>query len=104
MKATDTPQLYTLSLHDALPISGSGTVSSDDGGIASCGTSCTASYDSGTPRSEGQRSAPQSQSNGGCRVRRGKEDCTVTMSVARSVTASFAPQRVSLVVAVRKVG
>src|SRR5204862_116916 len=43
--ASFTPQRFSL----AVAVSGSGTVSSDDGGIASCGTSCTASYDSGTP-------------------------------------------------------
>src|SRR5207247_10885568 len=47
--ASFTPQRFSLAVAVSNVGTGSGTVSSDDGGIANCGTSCTASYDSGTP-------------------------------------------------------
>src|SRR5205823_7438421 len=90
--ASFTPQRFSL----AVTVSGSGTVSSDDGGIANCGTSCTASYDSGTPVTLRASAAAGWIFNGWSGACTGTGACTVTMSAAQSVTASFARERFSL--------
>src|SRR5438132_1004337 len=77
---------------------GSGTVTSSDGGI-NCGPTCVFTYDSGrvvtlTP------SASEGSAFGGWSGCDGVSDttCTVTMSGARSVTATFNVQRFTLTV------
>jgi len=79
---------------------GSGTVTSNDGGINNCGASCSAAYDSGTPVTLTARPATGSLFTGwsGCDTVSGTT-CTVTMNAARMVTAIFAPQTFTLTVA-----
>src|SRR5207302_1475579 len=77
---------------------GSGTVTSSDGSIGCPGT-CAATYDSGS--SVTLTAAPASGSTfagwSGCNGVSGST-CTVTMSAARSVTATFNVQRFTLTV------
>src|SRR5207302_3303172 len=77
---------------------GSGTVTSSDGGI-SCGPTCVFTYDSGrvvtlTPSASGGSSFGGWSGCDGC----SDTTCTVTMSGARSVTATFNLQRFALTV------
>ena len=99
------PATFTLTVTVNNAGTGSGTVTSNDGGINNCGTSCSASYDSGTPVTLTARPATGSIFTGwsGCDAVSGTT-CTVTMNAARSVTASFARQRFTLTVAVNNVG
>jgi len=99
------PATFTLTVTVNNAGTGSGTVTSNDGGINNCGTSCSASYDSGTPVTLTARPATGSIFTGwsGCDAVSGTT-CTVTMNAARSVTASFAPQRFTLTAAVNNVG
>src|SRR5256884_1629304 len=76
----------------AVAISGSGTVSSDDGGISGCGGSCSASYDSGTPVTLRASAAAGWIFNGWSGACAGTGACAVTMSAARSITATFTRQ------------
>src|SRR5205807_235162 len=93
---------YNLQQGVALTVSkggtGSGTVTSSDGGI-NCGPTCVFTYDSGrvvtlTP------SASEGSVFGGWSGCDGVSDttCTVTMSGARSITATFNVQRFTLTV------
>src|SRR5205823_6033285 len=68
---------------------GTGSVSSSPPGI-SCGTDCSEAYDSGTSVTLTASPASGSTFNGwnGCDAVSGAT-CTVTMSAARSVTATF---------------
>jgi hypothetical protein len=82
------PSLYGLTVANSG--AGSGTVTSADGGI-NCGSTCNASYSSGT--SVTLIAAPTSGSTftgwkGACT---GTGTCTVTMNAAMSVTATFSP-------------
>src|SRR5437867_1689731 len=99
------PATFTLTVTVNNAGTGSGTVTSNDGGINNCGTSCSASYDSGTPVTLTARPATGSIFTGwsGCDAVSGTT-CTVTMNAARSVTASFARQRFTLTVAGNDVG
>ena len=84
--ATFTPS-YNLTV--ALNGAGSGTVTSAPAGI-SCGSTCSASYAANTPvtltATPGSGSAFVSWTGGGCS---GTGACTVMMSAAQSVTATF---------------
>jgi len=86
--ATFTLQRFTLTVSKA-GIIGGGTVTSSDGGI-NCGPTCSASYNSGTVVTLTATPAFGSLFTGwsGCDAVSGTT-CTVTMSAARSVTASF---------------
>ena len=86
--ATFTLQRFTLSVNKA-GIIGGGTVTSSDGGI-NCGPTCLASYTSGTTVTLTATPAFGNVFTGwsGCDTVLGTT-CTVTMSSARSVTASF---------------
>ena len=86
--ATFTLQRFTLSVNKA-GIIGGGTVTSSDGGI-NCGPTCLASYTSGTTVTLTATPAFGNVFTGwsGCDTVSGTT-CTVTMSSARSVTASF---------------
>ncbi len=102
----------TLTVADGTPVTrftlsvvrqgtGSGTVTSDDG-LINCGGggACSASYDSGTGVSLRATATPGSTFDGwsGCDTISGTA-CVVTMSAARSVTATFTRQRFTLTVA-----
>ena len=86
--ASFTLQRFTLSVNKA-GIIGGGTVTSSDGGI-NCGPTCLASYTSGTTVTLTATPAFGNVFTGwsGCDTVSGTT-CTVTMSSARSVTASF---------------
>ena len=95
--ATFTLQRFTLTVSKA-GIIGGGTVTSSDGGI-NCGPTCSASYGSGTVVTLTATPAFGSLFTGwsGCDAASGTT-CTVTMSAARSVTATFTLQRFTLTV------
>src|SRR5882672_4357990 len=95
--ATFARQRFTLTVAVNNVGTGSGTVTSNDGGINNCGASCSASYDSGTPVTLTASPATGSRftSWSGCDTVSGTT-CTVTMNAARSVTASFTPQTFTL--------
>jgi len=80
-------EVYTLTVTKTG--SGSGTVSSDVGAI-DCGSTCTDDYDTGTSVTLSASAAAGSRfagwSGAGCS---GTDTCTVTMSQARNVTATF---------------
>jgi hypothetical protein len=92
--ATFTLQRFTLTVGKGG--TGSGTVTSSDGGI-NCGPTCAATYDSGTvvtltaSPSGGSTFGSWSGCDGGSGT-----TCTVTMTGARSVTATFNVQRFTL--------
>src|SRR5437762_7119426 len=94
--ATFTPQRFSLAVAVSNVGTGSGTVSSDDGGISGCGGSCSASYDSGTPVTLRASAASGSIFNGWSGACTGTGACTVTMSAAQSVTATFTRQLLRL--------
>src|SRR5438046_255433 len=75
---------------------GSGTVTSSDGGI-NCGATCSAAYNTGTVVTLTATPAGGSMFSrwSGCDAVSGTT-CSVTMSAARSVTATFALQRFTL--------
>jgi YVTN family beta-propeller protein len=83
------PSSFPLTVTDAG--SGSGTVASNPSGI-SCGAACSANFASGTPVVLTATPAPGSTFSGwsgaGCPA---TGTCTVTMSAAESVTATFSP-------------
>ena len=68
--------------------SGAGTVSSDVGGV-SCGATCSAAYDDGSVVALTAAPASGSRFAGWSGACSGTGTCTVTMSAARNVTASF---------------
>src|SRR5437588_4714401 len=86
--ATFTLQRFTLTVSKAGIIRG-GTVTSSDGGF-NCGPTCSASYGGGTVVTLTATPAFGSLFTGwsGCDAASGTT-CTVSMSAARSVTASF---------------
>ena len=94
----------TLTVRDRITLSvvragvGTGSVSSSPPGI-SCGTDCSETYDSGTSVTLTATAAGGSTFFGwiGCDTVSGAT-CTVTMSAARTVTATFDPQRFVLTV------
>jgi len=98
----------TLRVRDLVALSviregdGTGSVSSSPLGI-SCGTDCSEPYDRGTSVTLTPAPAARSTFDGwrGCDTVAGTT-CTVTMGVARSVTATFSLQRFTLTV--RKTG
>ncbi len=94
--ATFTVQRFTLTVSKGG--TGSGTVTSSDGGI-NCGPTCAAPYDSGTLVTLTASASGGSTFGGwsGCAGVSGTT-CTVTMSGARSVTATFNVQRFTLTV------
>lgn len=67
---------------------GSGTVTSSPAGI-SCGSTCTASYTSGTPVTLTATPAAGSAFTGWSGACSGTSACTVTMNSAKNVTATF---------------
>jgi hypothetical protein len=67
---------------------GSGTVSSSPSGI-SCGSTCSASYDSGTSVTLTATAATGSTFAGWSGACSGTSTCTVSMSAAQNVTATF---------------
>src|SRR5205807_1660520 len=75
---------------------GSGTVTSSDGGIT-CGATCSAAYNSGTvvALTATPAACPSFSSCSGCNAVSGTT-CSVTMSTARAVTASFSRQTFTL--------
>jgi hypothetical protein len=94
--ATFTVQRFALTVSKGG--TGSGTVTSSDGGI-NCGPTCLAPYDSGTLVTLTASASGGSTFGGwsGCDGVSGTT-CTVTMSGARSVTATFNVQRFTLTV------
>jgi len=84
--AASTPTTYALSLTKAG--TGSGTVTSNPSGI-SCGSTCSASYNSGTSVILAAAAATGSTFTGWGGACSGTGTCTVSMSAARSVTATF---------------
>src|SRR5205807_4505896 len=96
VSATFNAQRFTLRVGEAG--TGSGTVTSSDGSIGCPGT-CIATYVSGTTvtltaaPASGSTFAGWSGGNGGS-----GSTCTATMSAARSVTATFNVQRLTLAV------
>jgi hypothetical protein len=95
-------QAFTLTV--AKNGAGSGTVTSTPAGI-DCGSACSAQYDSGTMVTLTPTPAMASVFAGwsGCDAVSGTT-CTVTMSAARSVAASFAVQRFTLTVTKQGLG
>jgi hypothetical protein len=77
---------------------GSGTVTSSPAGI-DCGSSCSSTYESGTPvtltAAPSGGSTFSGWSGGGCS---GTGACSVTMNAAKTVTASFTRQRFTVTV------
>lgn len=80
------PATFTLSV--TLAGSGSGLVSSNPSGI-SCGTACSASFDSGAPVALSAQASSGSQFAGWSGACTGSGDCSVTVVAAESVTATF---------------
>src|SRR3990170_3323449 len=87
-----TPQDFSLTVVRAG--TGSGTVASTPAGI-SCGTDCSEPYPNGTAVTLTAAGARFGGWSGGCT---GIGSCTVTMTVARSVTATFNVQTFTLTV------
>ena len=86
ISATFVPQAWQLSVS----LVGSGTVTSSPAGI-DCGNTCNASFNEGTPVSLSTSPATNYTFSGWSGACAGSGACTVTMSQARSVTATFAP-------------
>src|SRR5207244_3736115 len=89
---------FTVTVTLTVTKAGSGTVTSSDGGI-NCGATCSATYNSGTTVALTATPASGSIFSGwsGCDTVSGTT-CTVTMSAARAVSATFAAQRFTLTV------
>src|SRR5207249_8117181 len=98
--ATFTPQTFVLTVSKAG--TGTGTVTSTPAGIT-CGVTCSASFTNGTAVTLTAAPAAGSTfsgwSGGGCS---GTGTCTVTLSAATTVTATFASQ--TFVLTVSKAG
>jgi hypothetical protein len=77
---------------------GSGTVISSPAGI-NCGSSCQANFDSGTRLTLTATAANDSTFTGWSGACTGTDECIVTMSEARNVTATFALKKFNLTVA-----
>src|SRR5437773_1286986 len=100
----------TLTVTDRVTLSvvpagtGTGSVSSSPPGI-SCGTDCSEPYDRGTVVTLTAAPGSGSTFNGwsGCDTVSGAT-CTVTMTAAKSVTATFTAQRFTLTVTVNRAG
>ncbi len=84
--ATFTPPRYTLTVSKAG--TGSGTVTSDPAGI-SCGSDCSEPYTSGTVVTLTATAASGSTFAGWSGACTGTGSCRVSMSVAKTVTATF---------------
>ena len=97
---TATFELERHSLSVAKGGSGSGTVTSSPAGV-NCGTTCAASFDHGTTVTLSGAPAGGSKAVAwsGCGSVNGSNQCVVTMSGAKSVTATFELERHSLTVA-----
>ena len=93
--ATFVVNTYVLSVPKAG--SGSGTVISTPAGIT-CGATCSVSYDSGTVVTLSAAPASDSTFTGWSGACSGAGACTVTMSAARTVTATFTKNNYVLVV------
>ncbi len=86
--ATFTSQVTTYALTVARSGNGSGTVTSNPSGI-NCGSTCTATYASGTTVTLSPTAASGSTFGGWSGACTGTGSCIVSMTAARSVTASF---------------
>jgi hypothetical protein len=86
-----TVQAPTQTLTVAISGSGSGTVTSSPAGI-NCGATCSHAYPTGTGVTLTETPASGSVFSGWTGACSGSGGCTVTMSQARSVTATFSPQ------------
>jgi beta-lactam-binding protein with PASTA domain len=86
-----TVQAATQTLTAAASGNGSGTISSNPGGI-SCGATCSHDYATGTMVTLAEAPASGSVFSGWSGDCSGTGGCTVTMSQARSVTATFTLQ------------
>lgn len=93
------PTSYTLSLSK----SGSGTVTSSPSGI-SCGSTCSASYASGTPVTLSASAVSGYTFSGWSGACSGSGSCTVSMTAARSVTATFTQDQQNYTLTVSKSG
>lgn len=96
-----TPSNYTLSVTKSG--SGSGTVTSSPTGI-NCGSTCSASYSSGTSVTLTAAAASGSTFGGWSGACTGTGACTVSMTAARSVTATFNGPGASYTLSVTKMG
>ncbi len=83
-------QVATFTLTAATAGAGSGTITSSPAGI-DCGSDCTQSYNDGTSVTLTASPAAGSAFTGWSGACSGSGTCTVTMSEARSVTATFVP-------------
>jgi hypothetical protein len=95
VSATFNTQQFALSV--AKGGGGNGTVTSSPAGI-NCGSDCSESYDSGTAVSLTATPAAGSTFTGWSGACSGTGACNVTMTAARSVTATFALQQFTLTV------
>ena len=86
--ATFTAQTTTYALTVTRSGTGSGTVTSNPAGL-SCGSTCSANYASGTSVTLSAAAASGSTFGGWSGACTGTGSCVVTMTAARSVTASF---------------
>ena len=93
--AVRAPTTYALTVAKAG--TGSGTVTSNTGGL-NCGSACSASYPSGTSVTLTAAAATGSTFTGWGGACRGTGSCTVSMSAAQSVTATFIPTTYALTV------
>jgi List-Bact-rpt repeat protein/phosphoesterase family protein/concanavalin A-like lectin/glucanase superfamily protein len=91
--ATFTLTLPTFSLTVTKQGTGTGTVTSNIGGI-NCGATCSATYNSGTAVTLTATPAAGSTFAGWSGACTGTQTCTVTMNAAQSVTATFTLQSV----------
>ena len=97
-----TVQAPTQTLTVATSGSGSGTVTSSPAGI-NCGSTCSHAYATGTSVTLSATPASGSVFSGWSGACSGTGGCTVTMSQARSVTATFTPQSSAPICLVPKV-
>ena len=98
----DTPTTYTLTTSTIG--TGTGTVTSTPAGI-SCGSTCSASYASGTSVTLAALAASGSTFSGwGGSCSGSSSNCAVSMTAAKSVTASFATATTNRLISVTKSG
>jgi hypothetical protein len=86
--SADFTTVQTVALQVTATGTGSGTVTSNDGSI-NCGVTCTANFNPGTTVTLTATPAAGSLFTGWSGACTGFQGCTVTMSAAQSVTASF---------------